>query len=375
MTGKETNFSQPSATPAGDGAVLVGLDIGGTKTEALIVDRGMNQLAQVVRPTEAGDPEKLIAGVKATVQEALANSGKAANDIDAIGIAVPGLVDPATGTVRLAVNLNLVSYPLGPVISDSFRARGYLENDVRTGAMGAFRYANRTERVRNLAYLSIGTGIASGVILNGRLHRGVNGMAGEIGHVIMEPGGYRCGCGMPGCLEAVAAGPAVARLGEEWIAAGINEEPITTRAVYAAAGRGDHDARRVVGQISRYLARAIQLLIMAYDVEKVVLGGGVSRSGEAFLAPILAALADLRSQSDLAMAMLPDEKILLLPANYSAGAWGAIILAQQAPDYSTNVGQGPAISDPDNSEPDSSGSDVSIPGPSGAKQKMEVIGE
>ena len=156
-------------------------------------------------------------------------------------------------------------------------------------------------------------------------------MAGEIGHVIMEPGGYRCGCGMPGCLEAVAAGPAVARLGQQQMASAHDGEPITTRAVYAAAKRGDASARRIVSQISVYLARAIQLLIMAYDVDKVVLGGGVSRSGEAFLSPILAALAELRSQSDLARAMLSEEKILLLPADYSAGAWGAIMLARQTP--------------------------------------------
>jgi glucokinase len=139
---------------------------------------------------------------------------------------------------------------------------------------------------------------------------------------------------MPGCLEAVAAGPAIARLAGEVMAAPVGERPLTAEDVYAAAALGDQRARQVVAEVSRHYARAIQLLIMAYDVEKVVLGGGVSRAGQAFLEPILEALAEMRSQSDLARAMLPDEKILLLPADYSAGAWGAIILAQQAPVHS-----------------------------------------
>ena len=340
MTREETGLKRSSTGSAagnstGGQGVLVGLDIGGTKTEALIVDRQLNRLAQVERPTDASGHAGVVKGIAATLNEALALAERNKADVLAIGIAIPGLVDPLTGVVRLAVNLNLVSYPLGPAISDLFGAPGYLENDVRTGAMGAYRYANQLETVRSLAYLSIGTGISSGVILDGRLYRGANGMAGEIGHVIMEPGGYRCGCGMPGCLEAVAAGPAVARLGEQLMGPSPGGRPLTTHDVYAAAASGDKDALRVVAQISRYYARAIQLLIMTYDVEKVVLGGGVSRAGQAFLKPIFSALADLRAESELARAMLPADKVLLLPADYSAGGWGAIILAQQAPDYST----------------------------------------
>jgi glucokinase len=319
-----------TADPAEGNKVLVGLDIGGTKIAALIVDKQFNPLAQLERPTDASGHAGVVKSVTATLDEALEQAKRTRNDILAIGIAIPGLCDPSTGVVRLAVNLNLVSYALGPAISELYDAPSYLENDVRAGALGAYRFANQLQPVRNLAYLSIGTGISSGVILDGRLHRGANGMAGEIGHVIMEPGGARCGCGMPGCLEAVAAGPAVARLGEMWMKDSADGRPLTTRDIYAAAGQGDEAAQRVVAHVSGHYARAIQLLIMAYDVDKVVLGGGVSRAGQTFLSPILEALAGMRAESNLARAMLPDEKVLLLPADYSAGGWGAIILAQQA---------------------------------------------
>ena len=99
-------------------------------------------------------------------------------------------------------------------LAEAFGAPTTLENDVRAAAVGAYRLVRVREEVRHLAYLSVGTGIAAGVMLDGRLYRGANGMAGEIGHTIFEPGGYRCGCGMPGCLEAVAAGPAVQVAGQ-----------------------------------------------------------------------------------------------------------------------------------------------------------------
>jgi predicted NBD/HSP70 family sugar kinase len=130
-------------------------------------------------------------------------------------------------------------------------------------------------------------------------------------------------------LEAVASGSAIARLGRELIPEA--SEPITAEMVYRAASEGHEKSISIIRQVSHYLARAIQLLIMTYDVEKVVLGGGVTRSGPTFLDPILAELARLRSLSSLAAAMLEDEKVALLPADYNAGTWGAITLALPAP--------------------------------------------
>ncbi len=175
-----------------------------------------------------------------------------------------------------------------------------------------------------MAYLSIGTGIAAGVILNGQLYRGANGMAGEIGHITIDPAGERCACGQIGCLETIAAGPAIVRQAERagWVVTHAGE-------VYAAAQNGHPLAQAIINRVSESLSRALQWLVMTYDVEKLVLGGGVTSAGTAFLEPIFQALARLRADSPLAQALLPDTKLSLLPTGFNAGAWGAIALAQQ----------------------------------------------
>jgi glucokinase len=228
--------------------------------------------------------------------------------------------------VQLAVNLNLQAYPLGQAIAARFNATAFLENDVRTAAIGAFDYLRQTEPVQNMAYLSIGTGIAAGVILNGRLHRGHNGMAGEIGHMTIEPDGHLCNCGLRGCLETIVAGPAIVR---QMGMADPQTKIQNAGDVYLEAAQDNPAARRVVQRVSQHLSQAIQWLIMTYDVEKIVIGGGVTRSGDAFLAPILRNLAHLRQQSTLAAELMLDEKLYLIPPNYNPGLWGAVHLANQ----------------------------------------------
>lgn len=318
-------------SPQASGKVLLGLDIGGTKTAALVVDGELKQLGAISRPTEIANPQKLVAGVVATVREALNEAQIPAGSLAGIGVAVPGLVDPQLGVVELAVNLNLESYNLGKALAEELGAPAYLENDVRTAAVGAYQFARQEEPLSHLAYLSIGTGIAAGLVLSGRLYRGANGMAGEIGHIVFEPQGPLCGCGMVGCLEAVASGTAIARIGQEKL--GSSDKPITAQSVYESALKGNPSAIEIIQQASIYLARAIQLLLMTYDVEKVVLGGGVTKPGPAFLEPILDQLSLLRTQSALAETMLTAKKVTLLPAGYNAGAWGAIMLAMGTPVY------------------------------------------
>ncbi len=306
----------------------VGLDIGGTKTAALVVDDAGRPLGEVVQPTDVSAPERLVAGVVTTVDRALALAGATRAELVAAGVGVPGQVDPATGTVSMAVNLNLrAPYPLRDALQTALGVPVALENDVRTAAWGAYHRANTLEPVTGLAYLSIGTGIAAGLVLGGRLYRGAGGMAGEIGHIPLDPSGPRCVCGSYGCLEAFAAGPAIAAQAAELIAAN-DGSPLSTEQVYALAGTGHPTAGRVIARASSYLARAVYLLVMTYDVEQVVLGGGVTRAGAAFEQPLRRALAALRADSPLAAAMLSDEKIVVVPADFNAGVVGAVYLAE-----------------------------------------------
>jgi glucokinase len=148
-------------------------------------------------------------------------------------------------------------------------------------------------------------------------------MAGEIGHVPIDSAGPRCVCGQYGCLEAIAAGPAIAA----YAAAAMPERRPSTAEVYALAAAGQPDAGRVVERAAGYLSRAVYLLLMTYDVEQVALGGGVTRAGAAFEQPLRRAMADLRANSPLTAAMMPDEKVVIIPSDYNAGVRGAIFLA------------------------------------------------
>ncbi len=303
-----------------------GLDVGGTKTAALIVDEAGYPLGQATRPTEADSSQNLVTGICATIDEALRDADRSMSDLVAAGVGIPGQVDPTNGTVRLAVNLNLSEpYPLRDALQEALGIPVALENDVRTAAWGAYHWAGHGAPLNNLAYLSVGTGIAAGLILDGRLYRGANGMAGEIGHIPLDVAGPRCVCGSYGCLEALAAGPAIATAAATKLA--FNGRPCTTHEVYALADAGQPAAVAVIERAAGYLARAVYLLVMTYDVEKVVLGGGVTRAGAAFERPLRRAMDTFRVASPLASSMMPDEKVVIIPPDYNAGVMGAVHLA------------------------------------------------
>jgi glucokinase len=305
--------------------IFVGIDLGGTKTAALVTDQAGRAIGTATCPTGVDSPEEVMRSIKQAVTTALRVAGTNGNSVTALGAGVPGLVDPQAGMVYLAANLNLVSFGLADAISAEFNAPVAIENDVRTAAVGAYHYVRQTESVDNIVYLSIGTGISAGVILNGKLHRGANGMAGEIGHVSVDPNGRQCSCGQIGCLETIVAGPGIARQAAPFFGANV-----TTKDVFAAASNGNRDAQAIIERTSILLSRTIQWLIMAYDVEKVVIGGGVANAGDAFIRPILSEFTRLRRHSELTRMMLNDEKIMLLPPDFNAGTWGALHLARQA---------------------------------------------
>lgn len=310
-------------------SLRLGLDIGGTKTAALVVDESGEPLGRAVAPTDVVSPERLVAGTIDLIDQALRDAGRSREELVAAGVGVPGQVDPATGTVRLAVNLNLREpYSLGQALQSTLGIPVALENDVRAAAWGAYHWAGQQTALDSLAYLSIGTGIAAGLVLDGRIWRGSNGMAGEIGHIPMDAAGPRCVCGSYGCLEALAAGPAVAAQAATLVSA--SGRAPSTHEVYSLAAAGDPAAIEIVDRAAGYLARAVYLLFMTYDVDQVVIGGGVTRAGDAFARPLRQALNALRASSPLASSMMPDGKIVIIPTDFNAGVMGAVHLAPAA---------------------------------------------
>ena len=205
-------------------------------------------------------------------------------DIAAVGVAIPGQVDPEDGSVRMAVNLGITHLPLGPMLQAELgnpdvrrarrpRGRVWLSGQAADGSPRA---------PASVAFLAIGTGISAGIVLDGALFRGDNGFAGEVGHIVADPDGADCPCGMRGCLETIAAGPAIGRQADEAVAAGRSTvlSPRATAAdVFRAGSAGDAVAVEIIDRVADHLARAIVSLALTLGVKRVVIGGGVAAAG------------------------------------------------------------------------------------------------
>ena len=317
---------------AASGDLLVGVDVGGSKIAVLVVDGALETRGRLVVPTPVGAPETAADNIAATIRAALETAGTGLDRVGSVGVGVPGRVDPVAGVVSLAVNLGWHRLPLREQLEQRLGVACAIENDVRAAAAG-IRDRRLLGEVEDFVYLSVGTGISAGVVLGGSLYRGTRGLAGEVGHIVVDGDGPRCSCGLRGCLEVLASGPAIARLAEAAIGAGRASSlgaatTITAVDVYEAAAAGDPLAAEIVAGAGRALARAIHGLVMTYDVQRVVLGGGVAGAGRAFLASIETELDRTRASSELAAEMLGNEIVELLPDASDAGAWGAITVAK-----------------------------------------------
>jgi glucokinase len=274
-----------------------------------------------------------VAPIMAAIRTALASAGDGRAGLRAIAIGVPGQVRRSDGNVRSAVNLGWDGFPLGRLVSDAFGVPCAVENDVRLAAASLVG-GELAGGARSLAYVAIGTGVGAGLVLSGRLYRGPRGMAGEIGHTVVDPNGHRCACGQRGCLETVVSGPSVARSAAKKLAGGTESllHPVgrlTADQVYDAARAGDALALEVTRAAGQALARALANLILTCDVERVLLGGGVAAAGDPFLTPIDAELDRLRADSALIAQLVPPGTVQLMPPDAEAVAHGAVALANR----------------------------------------------
>lgn len=302
-----------------DMAVMVGLDIGGTKTHCVAFDQRFNALAEVRVPTSSQGVDRLAAQVIDAVVDV--DRQLVDRSISFIGVGIPGLVDRHLGTVRQAVNLGIgdEAFDLAGRLADRFAVPCQIDNDVNVGALGAFRVVQADRDIDDLAYISVGTGIAAGLILDGRIHRGQRGVAGEIGHFPVAPDGPVCECGLRGCLEAVASGSAIARRFPP------RDGGSAIGALLDDATAGDRVARERVDGIADHLAAAVYLVAVSYDVDLIVLGGGVFEFGTPVIDEIRAGLRRLEKQSGFVRSLELPSRVMLKP-NEVVGALGAAFL-------------------------------------------------
>ncbi|GAA1711782.1 ROK family protein [Isoptericola hypogeus] len=325
------------AGPSLDGPA-VGLDIGGTKTLAVLLDGAGEVVAQARLATERG-PRGVVAGAARAVRGVTRQAGLSPADLVGVGVGMPGLVDPAAGTVRHAVNVGVDGAPLSlaRLLSDELGGLPVgVENDLNVAALGAAHLivtdaggapggppVDPTGAGVDLAFLALGTGLAAGLVLDGRLRRGVGGAAGEIGHVPVDPAGPVCPCGQRGCLELYASGTAVAAL---WPARTGRPAPVELFEAAAAGVPGAVEARE---RYASAVAAAVRMLVLAVDVPLVVLGGGVAQLGEPLLEAVRDALAQESATSGFLSSLHLPERVRLAPGRVPVGAVGAAVVGRR----------------------------------------------
>ncbi len=296
-----------------------GLDIGGTKTHCVVVAADGRVVCEQIAPTSPGNAAVVATAVQA-VREAAAEAGVAPSDLASLGVGIPGRVDPLTGVVRTAVNLGIAELQLGSALQQQLNVPVAIDNDVKAAAMGASRVFG--ERGTDLSYLNVGTGVAAATVSAGRLVRGVGNVAGEIGHIPVDPAGPVCDCGQRGCLEAIVGGRHLStRLAT--IGVGLSELVTVARGGNAAATA---ELQRVVNG----LVTGVLVLALAHGSPLILLGGGVLRHGDGLLAATLDALTERGGSSAfIASLQLPD-RVELLPADRPIAAIGAAQIGRLA---------------------------------------------
>ncbi|MDQ3210124.1 MAG: ROK family protein [Actinomycetota bacterium] len=303
----------------------IGIDVGGTKTAALLVGRDGTVLARDVRETPTGDQQ---ATLETMVEAARA---VATPEVVGVGIAAAGMVD-LDGLMRYAPNLALRDAPLVSHVGGALGLFAVADNDANAAAWGEYRHgAGRGSR--HLLMVSVGTGIGGGIVLDGHLYRGANGFAGEIGHVVVAPDGPLCGCGNHGCWEQVASGTAITRAGRRAAArhphsslgelAGGDPSGVTGDMVTEAARHGDTVSRGILVEVGYRLGVGIAGFVNVLDPDLVVVAGGVSEAGDLLLAPA----RDAFRRSVEGRGHRPEVPIVQAALGGDSGAIGAAALA------------------------------------------------
>lgn len=311
----------------------IGVDVGGTKTEAVLVDDEGTVLRQVRLATGFG-PDAVVESTVAAVEEL-----GSADQLPVIGVGVPGTVDPELGTVSHAINLGLDRLDLGARLTARLGSEVRLENDVNAAALGAFHLLG-VPQSQSIAYLNLGTGLAAGLVLRGELWRGSRGAAGEIGHILIDPAGPFDLDGQPGGLEAMASGSGIAR---QWGTG----EPNAVSAVLDAADAGDPGAQEIRRRLFDGVASAVRILVLTVDVDAVVIGGGISRLADRILGGVESVIAGWSQASPFITSLDLASRIRILPEGAPVAALGAALLAAPAgavPESGLSAGAGSSLS-------------------------------
>ncbi len=316
-------------------AKRIGIDVGGTNVKIALVDENGKIIYSNSVPTYAKmGYEYTVNNIKQAIKDLMKETGTDSTSIEGIGFDFPGQVDCETGVVKLAPNIpGWVNVPIAQMIEDEFHIPTRIDNDVRCAALGELKFG-AGKGCQNFVCITVGTGIGSGLVINGKVVRGAANAAGEIGHIKLQMnGGPICGCGDTGCLEAFASGPAIVAMAQDYIRGGKSTKfremaaaeggEITPYMVAKAAEEGDPVAKRIFEIVGEYIGIGLTSVINLLNPEKVIIGGGVAEAGDLLFAPIR------RTIKERAM-VVAGNSVEIVPAELgnSAGVIGASMLIE-----------------------------------------------
>ena len=274
----------------------IGIDLGGTNIAAGICDEKGNIIIKDSVPTiKERNISKIVDDMVSLAEKLVEQSGIAPSDIKSVGIGSPGTIDNASGVVVYANNLGMDHYPLAGEFKKRFSldVPVNLENDANAAALG--EYVCSGEKSDSFVFITLGTGVGGGIIIDGKIYRGFNGASAEIGHQVLVYGGKKCGCGRFGCYEAYASVTALIEQTKEAMVAHpesqMNEWAkekgrVNGRCAFECAAMGDKVAIEVRDQYIEYVAAGICSLVTVLQPKILAIGGGISREGDILLTPI-----------------------------------------------------------------------------------------
>lgn len=312
----------------------IGIDVGGTNVKIALVDGEGKIIYSNSVPTYAQmGYEYTVNNIKQAIRDLMKETNTDAKEIEGIGFDFPGQVDYKTGVVKLAPNIpGWVNVPIAQMIEEEFNIPTRIDNDVRCAALGELKFG-AGKGCENFVCITVGTGIGSGLVINGQLVRGAANAAGEIGHIKLQMnGGPICGCGDTGCLEAFASGPSIVAMAQEYLKGGKSTKfremagadgEITPYIVAKAAEAGDPVAKRIFEIVGSYIGMGLVSVINLLNPEKVIIGGGVAAAGDLLLDPIRKTIKER-------VMVVAGNSVEIVPAELgnSAGVIGASMLVE-----------------------------------------------
>ena len=271
--------------------MYIGIDVGGMSIKAGLVDHGGKLLCKHSVPTPKGGNDEFCAALRSAV-DGVIEKADFKGEIDAIGMGAPGIVNREDCRLVYSCNIAYDNAPVGEYLKKIYNAPVLVENDANCAAVGEFYAA---PDVRNFVFITLGTGVGGGVIINGKLFIGSNGAGAELGHIVTHAGGVKCGCGRLGCWEAYASVTALINQTKvaiekhpESLMKSLAEENghVSGRTAFDAAKKGDPAAKEVVDKYIEYVADGLVSIVNIFQPDKIVVSGGISKEGDYLLDPV-----------------------------------------------------------------------------------------